>query len=113
MGSDAAKVDADTVDAAVVEDDAALADEPELSSCCSAISASKVSLVSDAVGEPVRPLFGGGPSGIAGAIAMVIVVAVVLDEEDDVAESCDSSEDSNWLAGLAETDVMAISKRIR
>jgi hypothetical protein len=44
---------------------------------------------------------------------MVIVLAVVLDEDDDVAESCDNNEDSNWLAGLeAETeDVMAISKK--
>jgi hypothetical protein len=45
---------------------------------------------------------------------MVMVLAVVLDEEDEDAESCDSSEDSSWLAGLAETeDVMAISKESR
>jgi hypothetical protein len=44
---------------------------------------------------------------------MVMVLAVEL-EEDDEAESCDSSADKSWLAGLAETeDVMAISKESR
>jgi hypothetical protein len=81
-------------DAEVDDEAVAVADVP-LFNCCNAISASSVSLVSDAVGEPVSVLAEVAPgAGVSGAIAMVIVVAVVLDE-DEMAESCDSSEDSS------------------